>query len=138
MRKFIGASLSLTTLFVTSLLSSGASAASPVSSTRAVATPVGRLQVQTSHFTQKNLGPKGYLKPDQIGGCCLLQGTVVRIENLDGKKISETPIDTFDTFTLSGLKPATAYNFIIVNPRYKAPIKLEKVMSGNWINFKSP
>jgi hypothetical protein len=111
--------------------------AAPIA-TRPAGPPAGRLQAQSTLFTQKSLGPKGYLKADQIGGCCLLLGTLVRVENLDGKTLSESKTETIDTFTLSGLKPSTAYNLILINSRYKTPIKLEKVMSGNWINFKSP
>lgn len=101
-------------------------------------TPAGRIQTQNHPFTQKSLGPKGYLKGDQIGGCCTLLGTVVRVETLESKLISESKIETIDTFTINGFKPGTAYNLVLMHPRYKSPLKLEKVVSGNWINFKSP
>ena len=120
-------------LFV--MLTSSAYAVTPV---RPLSTPVGRMQSQLHLFTQKSLGPKGYLKKDQIGGCCTLLGTTARIENLDGKVVSETKIETIDTFTLTGLQPSMPYNVIFIHPRYKTPLKLEKVVSGNWVNFKSP
>ena len=116
---------------------------SPASATPSAAKSVpaptgGRMNAKVIPFKQKSLGAKGYLTNTQIGGCCVLMNTRVRIETLDGKAIHDGPITTIETFTLEGLKPETLYNVFFIHPRFPNGVRLDKVKSGNWVSFSTP
>ena len=96
-----------------------------------------RLVTKTHPYKTKNLGAKSFITEKQIVGCCLLQGTTLRVETLEGKLVKEEVITTFDSFGINDLKPGN-YDVIIVHERYKTPLKLEKVRTGQWISVKLP
>lgn len=65
-------------------------------------------------------------------------GTRLRVEDLNGKAVHDEVIETFETFTLNGLKADTEYNVFVIHPKYPQGLRMDRVRSGNWLNIGRP
>ena len=93
-----------------------------------------RSSAKVRPIKQKYMGAKYWIQPTQIVGCCMAYDTIARIETADGVFVRQEQVKTYDTFNFRNLKPGT-YNLYLFNKRYKTPIRIEKLKSGNWITF---
>ena len=105
----------------------------------ATPTPIPLAHVASTPFPFKQsvIKKNNFIRNTQIVGCCIMLNTHARVETLEGKLLREDVLTTFDTFGINDLKPGV-YNIVFVHPRYKIPLRLENVKTGNWVQFSSP
>jgi hypothetical protein len=70
----------------------------------------------------------GGIGKEEIKGCCLLRGTILKLESMQGKLVEEQTL-TETSFSFKDLK-ADKYNLTVRHPRYKNSVRMTNLTPG--------